>query len=186
MQLSTILLILFTLANSTLLYIYSRKFRKLAEYILNDGKRKLTLNFLENGIAFLTDSTLSNLVEEILVFSNINGGRMEINEITQVVKEKADVINNEIGRLYKISTLLIKVDNLGKELLSYSRYLKVVSIALLALVVFFPWVNTLFSNLELEILECGAGTDLLAFGYLILLIWIVNRRRLIKQLNEGL
>ena len=186
MQLLTILLILFTLANSTLLYVYSRKFRKLAEYILNDGKRKLILDFLENGIAFLTDSTLSNLVEELLVFGNINGGKIEIKDITQAIKEKADVINNEIGKLYKISTLLMKVDNLGKELLNYSRYLKIISIALLTLVIFFPLINTLFQSLELEIIECGTGTDLLAFGYLILLIWIVNRRRIIKQLKEGL
>jgi len=96
------------------------------------------------------------------------------------------VINNEIGKLYKISTLLMKVDNLGKELLNYSRYFKVISIALLTLVIFFPLINTLFQSLELEIIECGTGTDLLAFGYLILLIWIVNRRRIIKQLKEGL
>jgi len=175
----------FTLANSVIIYNFSKKLKRHANYLLGEGKRKLILKFLEEGVEFFSQSSLSELLEEILVASRVEE-EIKLDNIQKEVVNKAKVMNEEIKKIYNLSRLMIKIDNIAKELSIFSEQLRIISILLFSL----PLVDSIlnfypgFDSYRVDILSFTIGSDLLAIFYLILINWFYIRRQLKKSCKE--
>jgi hypothetical protein len=175
----------FTLANSVIIYNFSKKLKRHANYLLGEGKRKLILKFLEEGVEFFSQSSLSELLEEILIASRVEE-EIKLDNIQKEVVNKAKVMNEEIKKIYNLSRLMIKIDNIAKELSIFSEQLRIISILLFSL----PLVDSIlnfypgFDSYRVDILSFTIGSDLLAIFYLILINWFYIRRQLKKSCKE--
>ena len=175
----------FTLANSVIIYNFSKKLKRHTNYLLGEGKRKLILKFLEEGVEFFSQSSLSELLEEILIASRVEE-EIKLDDIQKEVVDKAKVMNEEIKKIYNLSRLMIKIDNIAKELSIFSEQLRIISILLLSL----PLVDSIlnfypeFDSYKVDILSFTIGSDLLAIFYLILINWFYVRRQLKKSCKE--
>ncbi|QGR19232.1 hypothetical protein [Stygiolobus azoricus] len=175
----------FTLANGVIIYNVSKKLKRHANYLLGEGKRKLILKFLEEGVEFFSQSSLSELLEEILIASKVEK-EIKLDNIQKEIVDKAKVMNEEIKKIYNLSRLMIKIDNIAKELSIFSEQLRIISILLfsLSLVDFILNLYPEFDSYNIDILSCTIGSDLLAIFYLILLNWFYMRRQLKKSCKE--
>jgi hypothetical protein len=175
----------FTLANSVIIYNFSKKLKRHANYLLGEGKSKLILKFLEEGVEFFSQSNLSELLEEILIASRVEE-EIKLDDIQKEVVDKAKVMNEEIKKIYNLSRLMIKIDNIAKELSIFSEQLRIISILLFSL----PLVDSIlnfypeFDSYKVDILSFTIGSDLLAIFYLILINWFYIRRQLKKSCKE--
>lgn len=175
----------FTLVNGVIIYNFSKKLKRHANYLLGEGKRKLIIKFLEEGVEFFSQSSLSELLEEILISSRVEE-EIKLDNIQKEVVDKAKVMNEEIKKIYNLSRLMIKIDNIVKGLLIFSEQLKIISILLLSL----PLVDFVlnfyarFDSYNVDILSFTVGSDLLAIFYLILINWFYIRRQLKKSCKE--
>lgn len=175
----------FTLANGVIIYNVSKKLKRYTNYLLGEGKRKLILKFLEEGVEFFSQSSLSELLEEILIASKVEK-EIKLDNIQKEIVDKAKVMNEEIKKIYNLSRLMIKIDNIAKELSIFSEQLRIISILLfsLSLVDFILNLYPEFDSYNIDILSCTIGSDLLAIFYLILLNWFYMRRQLKKSCKE--
>jgi hypothetical protein len=175
----------FTLANSVIIYNFSKKLKRHANYLLGEGKSKLILKFLEEGVEFFSQSNLSELLVEILIASRVEE-EIKLDNIQKEVVDKAKVMNEEIKKIYNLSRLMIKIDNIAKELSIFSEQLRIISILLFSL----PLVDSIlnfypeFDSYKVDILSFTVGSDLLAIFYLILINWFYIRRQLKKSCKE--
>lgn len=175
----------FTLANSVIIYNFSKKLKRHTNYLLGEGKSKLILKFLEEGVEFFSQSNLSELLEEILIASRVEE-EIKLDDIQKEVVDKAKVMNEEIKKIYNLSRLMIKIDNIAKELSIFSEQLRIISILLFSL----PLVDSIlnfypeFDSYKVDILSFTIGSDLLAIFYLILINWFYIRRQLKKSCKE--
>jgi len=175
----------FTLANSVIIYNFSKKLKRHANYLLGEGKSKLILKFLEEGVEFFSQSNLSELLVEILIASRVEE-EIKLDNIQKEVVDKAKVMNEEIKKIYNLSRLMIKIDNIAKELSIFSEQLRIISILLFSL----PLVDSIlnfypeFDSYKVDILSFTIGSDLLAIFYLILINWFYIRRQLKKSCKE--
>ena len=175
----------FTLANSVIMYNFSKKLKRHAKYLLGEGKRKLILKFLEEGVEFFSQSSLLELLEEILIASRVEE-EIKLDDIQKEVVDKAKVMNEEIKKIYNLSRLMIKIDNIAKELSIFSEQLRIISILLFSLPLADSILNFYpeFDSYKVDILSFTIGSDLLAIFYLILINWFYIRRRLKKSCKE--
>lgn len=175
----------FTLANSVIMYNFSEKLKRHAKYLLGEGKRKLILKFLEEGVEFFSQSSLSELLEEILIASRVEE-EIKLDNIQKEVVDKAKVMNEEIKKIYNLSRLMIKIDNIAKELSIFSEQLRIISILLFSLPLADSILNFYpeFDSYKVDILSFTIGSDLLAIFYLILINWFYIRRQLKKSCKE--
>ena len=175
----------FTLANSVIIYNFSKKLKRHTNYLLGEGKSKLILKFLEEGVEFFSQSNLSELLVEILIASRVEE-EIKLDDIQKEVVDKAKVMNEEIKKIYNLSRLMIKIDNIAKELSIFSEQLRIISILLFSL----PLVDSIlnfypeFDSYKVDILSFTIGSDLLAIFYLILINWFYIRRQLKKSCKE--
>jgi hypothetical protein len=175
----------FTLANSVIIYNFSEKLKRHANYLLGEGKSKLILKFLEEGVEFFSQSNLSELLVEILIASRVEE-EIKLDNIQKEIVDKAKVMNEEIKKIYNLSRLMIKIDNIAKELSIFSEQLRIISILLFSL----PLVDSIlnfypeFDSYKVDILSFTIGSDLLAIFYLILINWFYIRRQLKKSCKE--
>ena len=175
----------FTLVNSIIIYNFSKKLKRHANYLLEEGKRKLILKFLEEGVEFFSQGSLSELLEEILIASRVEE-EIKLDNIQKEVVNKAKVMNEEIKKIYNLSRLMIKIDNIAKELSIFFEQLRIISILLFSL----PLVDSIlnfypeFDSYKVDILSFTIGSDLLAIFYLILINWFYIRRQLKKSCKE--
>ena len=175
----------FTLANSVIIYNFSKKLKRHANYLLGEGKSKLILKFLEEGVEFFSQSNLSELLVEILIASRVEE-EIKLDNIQKEVVDKAKVMNEEIKKIYNLSRLMIKIDNIAKELSIFSEQLRIISILLFSL----PLVDSIlnfypeFDSYKVDILSFTIGSDLLTIFYLILINWFYIRRQLKKSCKE--
>ncbi|MFP3065551.1 MAG: hypothetical protein RXR59_08500 [Sulfolobus sp.] len=178
-------LTIFTLVNSVIIYNFSKKLKRHANYLLGEGKRKLILKFLEEGVEFFSQSSLSELLEEILIASRVEE-EIKLDNIQKEVVGKAKVMNEEIKKIYNMSRLMIKIDNIAKELSIFSEQLRIISILLFSLPLADSILNfySEFDSYKVDILSFTIGSDLLAIFYLILINWFYIRRRLKKSCKE--
>jgi len=175
----------FTLANSVIIYNFSKKLKRHTNYLLGEGKRKLILKFLEEGVEFFSQSSLLELLEEILIASRVEE-EIKLDDIQKEVVDKAKVMNEEIKKIYNLSRLMIKIDNIAKELSIFSEQLRIISILLFSLPLADSILNFYpeFDSYKVDILSFTIGSDLLAIFYLILINWFYIRRRLKKSCKE--
>ena len=175
----------FTLANSVIIYNFSKKLKRHTNYLLGEGKRKLILKFLEEGVEFFSQSSLSELLEEILIASRVEE-EIKLDDIQKEVVDKAKVMNEEIKKIYNLSRLMIKIDNIAKELSIFSEQLRIISILLFSLPLADSILNFYpeFDSYKVDILSFTIGSDLLAIFYLILINWFYIRRQLKKSCKE--
>ncbi|MDT7873398.1 MAG: hypothetical protein RRB18_07305 [Sulfolobaceae archaeon] len=175
----------FTLANSVIIYNFSKKLKRHANYLLGEGKSKLILKFLEEGVEFFSQSNLSELLEEILIASRVEE-EIKLDDIQKEVVDKAKVMNEEIKKIYNLSRLMIKIDNIAKELSIFSEQLRIISILLFSLPLADSILNFYpeFDSYKVDILSFTIGSDLLAIFYLILINWFYIRRQLKKSCKE--
>gem|GEM_PF-1235802 len=175
----------FTLANSVIIYNFSKKLKRHTNYLLGEGKRKLILKFLEEGVEFFSQSSLSELLEEILIASRVEE-EIKLDDIQKEVVDKAKVMNEEIKKIYNLSRLMIKIDNIAKELSIFSEQLRIISILLFSLPLADSILNFYpeFDSYKVDILSFTIGSDLLAIFYLILINWFYVRRQLKKSCKE--
>ena len=175
----------FTLANSVIMYNFSEKLKRHANYLLGEGKSKLIVKFLEEGVAFFSQSNLSELLEEILIASRVEE-EIKLDDIQKEVVDKAKVMNEEIKKIYNLSRLMIKIDNIAKELSIFSEQLRIISILLFSLPLADSILNFYpeFDSYKVDILSFTIGSDLLAIFYLILINWFYIRRQLKKSCKE--
>ncbi|MEJ2770971.1 MULTISPECIES: hypothetical protein [unclassified Stygiolobus] len=175
----------FTLANSVIIYNFSKKLKRHTNYLLGEGKSKLILKFLEEGVEFFSQSNLSELLEEILIASRVEE-EIKLDDIQKEVVDKAKVMNEEIKKIYNLSRLMIKIDNIAKELSIFSEQLRIISILLFSLPLADSILNFYpeFDSYKVDILSFTIGSDLLAIFYLILINWFYIRRQLKKSCKE--
>jgi hypothetical protein len=175
----------FTLANSVIIYNFSKKLKRHANYLLGEGKSKLILKFLEEGVEFFSQSNLSELLVEILIASRVEE-EIKLDNIQKEVVDKAKVMNEEIKKIYNLSRLMIKIDNIAKELSIFSEQLRIISILLFSLPLADSILNFYpeFDSYKVDILSFTIGSDLLAIFYLILINWFYIRRQLKKSCKE--
>ncbi|BCU71065.1 hypothetical protein [Stygiolobus caldivivus] len=178
-------LALFTWLNGIITYKTSVKLGRSANYLLGEGKRKIIIKFLEKGVEFFSESSLSELLEEILIANKIEG-EVKFDNLQKQVIDKARAMNDEIGKIYNLSKLMIRIDNIANKFSVFSRQLKIISLILFLLPLVNFAVNSYFGlgNSIVDILECTVGTNLLAMSYLIIINSVYLKRQLKRNCDE--
>jgi hypothetical protein len=93
-------------------------------------------------------------------------------------------MNEEIKKIYNLSRLMIKIDNIAKELSIFFEQLRIISILLLSL----PLVDSIlnfypeFDSYKVDILSFTIGSDLLTIFYLILINLVLYKKTIEEKL----
>lgn len=171
-----------TWASGIIVYKGSQQLERQANYLLGEGKKKIVLKFLEEGIEFISESQLSELLEEILIANKIKD--IEFENIQKQVIDRAKIMTDEIGKMYSLSKLMIKIDNVAHKFSIFSRQLKVITFILFLLPEVVLLINSMINSFIVDFVECLIGTNLLALSYLTLINWVLTKFQIKKNYKE--
>ncbi|MUM65690.1 hypothetical protein D1867_10645 [Acidianus infernus] len=91
-------------------------------------KHKLSIKFLEQSENFLSNSELSNLIEEIIYYYRVFGNP-NLDKISNHIMEKSDKIRKEIEDLFSVITTINEIRYKSKELRKSAKELRILSIS---------------------------------------------------------
>jgi len=115
-------------------FYISAKMNKLSKLLVTQVKDEATIKFLEQSEDFITNSELTNLIEEILIYFE-NFRSIEINYVSNKIVEKSDKIKDEIGEIFYIILFINKIYTYSKELKRNSVLSRVLSILIVILAI---------------------------------------------------
>jgi hypothetical protein len=133
---------------------------KLSRALNTSLKHKLSIKFLERSENFLSDSELSNVIEEIIYYYRAFGNP-NLDKISNHIMEKSDKIRREIEELFSVITAINEIRYKSKELRKSARLLRILSISASILIVG-NYEILKFGNYSLNILlPLGLGISIL-------------------------
>ncbi|BFH74813.1 hypothetical protein SJAV_27570 [Sulfurisphaera javensis] len=117
------------------LFIISNMMKTQSSQLRDTVRKKLTINFLERSVNFLTESEFSDLMDEISLLPNLKNISEEslVEELSKEVGEKAEKMRKELNQLIYYLNIISKIDAIANSLYSRSRLLKIVGIILVIL-----------------------------------------------------